>query len=180
MQLIRSLIKINPVGVSNMNKVLTESLQILMSLAPEAIAEVRGSSEYPEIMGEIAFYPLWRGTLVLASLAGLPKGTRPCGEKFFGFHIHEGSRCLGNEEDPFADTGLHWNPDACEHPGHAGDFPPLMENDGYALLIFYTDRFYPEEILGRTVVIHDMPDDFRTQPSGNSGSKIACGEITGS
>lgn len=170
----------NPVGASNMNKVLNESIQIVMSYAPDAVAEVRGSREYPEIMGEVAFYPLWRGTLVVASLSGLPKGKKPCGERFFGFHIHEGNRCEGNTDDPFADTGQHWNPYGSEHPEHAGDFPPLMENDGYALQIFYTDRFYPEEVVGRTVVIHDMPDDFTTRPSGNSGMKIACGQIKGS
>ena len=37
--------------------------------------------------------------------------------------------------------------------------------------------FYPEEVIGRTVVIHGMGDDFHSQPSGNSGVKIACGEI---
>lgn len=152
---------------------------ILMQQPPEASAKVRGSEKYSEIMGEVLFYPLWRGTFVVASLSGLPKGKKPCGERFFGFHIHEGSRCSGNAQDAFADTGLHFNPYGCEHPEHAGDFPPLMENDGYALLMFYTDRFYPEEIVGRTVVVHDMPDDFTSQPSGNSGMKIACGQIVG-
>ena len=45
--------------------------------------------------------------------------------------------------------------------------------------MFYTNRFVPEEIIGHTVVIHDMADDFRTQPAGDSGSKIACAEIKG-
>ncbi len=40
-----------------------------------------------------------------------------------------------------------------------------------------TDRFRIEEIIGGTVVIHDAPDDFHTQPSGNAGAKIACGVI---
>ena len=44
-------------------------------------------------------------------------------------------------------------------------------------MMVYTTRFFPEEVVGKTVVIHDMPDDFRTQPSGNSGEKIACGQI---
>ena len=60
---------------------------------------------------------------------------------------------------------------------HAGDLPPLMGDHGYALCIFYTDRFLPEEVIGHTAVIHAMPDDFRSQPSGDSGMKIACGEI---
>ena len=40
-----------------------------------------------------------------------------------------------------------------------------------------TDRFTISDIIGRTVVIHKSPDDFTTQPSGNAGAKIACGEI---
>lgn len=160
-----------------MNKVLNETLMILMEQNPEASAEIEGSAAYPKIKGEVAFYPLWRGALVVASISGLPKGMKPCGEKFFGFHIHTGADCTGDATDPFADTGGHFNPSDCRHPEHAGDLPPLMGNDGYALGIFYTDRFYPEEVVGRTVVIHDMPDDFKSQPSGDSGMKIACGEI---
>lgn len=162
-----------------MNKVLNESIVILLKQEPEAWAKVQGAPSYPGIQGEIMFYPLWRGTLVIATVSGLPKGEKPCGEKFFGFHIHEGSICSGNENDPFADTKSHWNPNGCEHPEHAGDLPPLMENEGYALSIFYTDRFYPEEAVGRTVVIHSMADDFHSQPSGDSGEKIACGMIKG-
>ena len=40
-----------------------------------------------------------------------------------------------------------------------------------------TDRFSVAEVIGRTLVIHSDPDDFRTQPSGNAGTKIACGVI---
>ena len=40
------------------------------------------------------------------------------------------------------------------------------------------NKFTVNEIIGRTVIIHSQPDDFTTQPSGNSGKKIACGEIT--
>ena len=36
---------------------------------------------------------------------------------------------------------------------------------------------FPEDVIGKTVVIHDRPDDFHTQPSGDSGEKIACGKI---
>lgn len=50
--------------------------------------------------------------------------------------------------------------------------PPLFGADGEALLIFLTDRFRVRDIVGRTVIIHAMPDDFTTQPSGNSGAKM--------
>ena len=55
--------------------------------------------------------------------------------------------------------------------------PPLFSNKGYAFMIFLTDRFKVDEIIGKTVIIHSMPDDFKTQPSGDSGMKIACGVI---
>ena len=60
---------------------------------------------------------------------------------------------------------------------HAGDLPPLMMQQGRAHMTVRTDRFRVQDILGRTVVIHSDPDDFRTQPSGMSGTKIACGVI---
>ena len=60
---------------------------------------------------------------------------------------------------------------------HAGDMPPLFGTDRFAFSAFLTDRFSAEEGIGKTVIIHDSPDDFTTQPSGNSGVKIACGVI---
>lgn len=100
-----------------------------------------------------------------------------CKGRIFGFHIHSGSRCSGNGSDPFADTDGHYNPGGCEHPYHAGDMPPLFGSDGCAYLVFLTNRFTVNEVIGRTVVIHDMPDDFTSQPAGNAGNKIACGVI---
>lgn len=114
---------------------------------------------------------------MVAEIRGLPYEEDDCGGRFFGFHIHEGKECSGTKEDPFAGTGGHYNPEGCSHPAHAGDLPPLLGNGGYALSIFFTDRFLPEEIVDHTVVIHAMPDDFRSQPAGDSGMKIACGEI---
>jgi len=44
-------------------------------------------------------------------------------------------------------------------------------------MIYLTNRFSIEEILGKTIILHAHPDDFSTQPSGNSSTKIACGTI---
>ena len=41
----------------------------------------------------------------------------------------------------------------------------------------YIQKFTPDQIVGRTVIIHEKADDFTTQPSGNSGKMIACGQI---
>ena len=71
----------------------------------------------------------------------------------------------------------HFNPGGMSHPFHAGDLPPLLSNQGYAWTAFFDRRFTIEEIIGKSVVIHAHADDFTTQPSGNSGNPIACGEI---
>ena len=76
-------------------------------------------------------------------------------------------------------SGLnHYNPGGCEHPSHAGDLPPLFANyDGFAWNAVLLDRFKWGDILGLPIVIHLNPDDFTTQPSGNSVTMIACGII---
>ena len=70
-----------------------------------------------------------------------------------------------------------YNPTNAAHPNHAGDLPPVLGNEGYAWTAFYDKRFGIDEIIGRSVIIHSQADDFRSQPSGDSGSKIACGTI---
>lgn len=144
---------------------------------PGAVAEVKGGDEYPSISGVVRFYRSHGGVIVYAIVGGLPRSESVCQEKIFGFHIHEGTDCGGEADNPFSDSMSHYNPEKCTHPNHAGDMPPLFGNDGSAVLLFLTNRFSVSDIIGRTVIIHDSPDDFTTQPSGNSGKKIACGVI---
>lgn len=134
---------------------------------PDAEARIRGGEDSPGIFGVVRFYRRKEGVLVRADVCGLPPG------RFFAFHIHEGGCCGEN----FADTGGHYNPEGRGHPCHAGDLPPLLSVCGWAHLSVLTDRFCLKDILGRTVVIHEGPDDFTTQPAGNAGKKIACGVI---
>lgn len=145
---------------------------------PDAVAVMGGSAEYSDIGGTVKFYQVRGGVWVVADIVGLPDSAEACKNDIFAFHIHGGSACRGNGEDPFADAGTHYNPDDCPHPHHAGDMPPLFGAGGRAYLAFLTDRFCVDEILGKTVIIHDRPDDFTTQPSGNAGEKIACGTVT--
>lgn len=144
---------------------------------PEAYAQVRGSMQNAKIHGNIYFYGMHNGTLVIAEVYGLPNTIEKENGNFYGFHIHERESCTGDEQDTFKNVGGHYNPEKETHPKHAGDLPPLLANDGIAWSAVYTDRFYPEDVVGRTVIIHGMEDDFHTQPSGDSGMKIACGEI---
>ena len=143
----------------------------------DAYALLKGGSHHPDLRGIIKFYRVKKGIVVLTEIIGLPKGEGECENPIFGFHIHTGENCKGNIVDEFADTLGHYNPKKCQHPFHAGDMPPLFGNNGYAFSAFFTDRFNINEIIEKTVIIHSMSDDFTTQPSGNAGQKIACGEI---
>ena len=144
---------------------------------PNAWAVLAGSAAYPNISGVVRFYQMRNGVLVAAEASGLPVDTEPCGKNILAFHIHSGGQCTGNGTDPFADAMTHYNPGGCPHPAHAGDMPPLFVNQGYAFQAFLTGRFTVREIVGKTVIIHSSTDDFTTQPSGNAGIKIACGQI---
>lgn len=88
-----------------------------------------------------------------------------------------GTSCSGNSEDKFANAKTHYNPTKCPHPYHVGDLPPLIETKGYCYMCVLINKFKIKDIIGKVIIIHDMPDDFTTQPSGNSGTKIACGRI---
>lgn len=150
---------------------------LLCHAEASARAYVHGSTRYPTIDGVVSFYEIGRGLIISAEFQGLPTEETDCPETIFGFHIHNGTSCTGNAEDPFADADGHYNPEKCPHPAHAGDLPPLFGNSGKAWLAFYTARFALPEVLGKVVIVHRQPDDFTSQPAGNSGEKIACGVI---
>lgn len=145
--------------------------EILEDGEPGAWAFIKGSEAYPNLKGVALIYPMGMSSLMVVVAEGLPTSG------FYGMHIHEGSECTGNAENPFANAGTHFNPTNQEHPIHAGDLPPLLSDGGMAYSAFMTGRFVPEEVLGRTLIIHEHADDFHTQPSGNSGKMIACGVI---
>ena len=115
----------------------------------------------------------YQGILVEAEIFNLPNKNTPGSTDFYAMHIHQNGDCTDN----FAHTGEHYNPTDMLHPNHAGDLIPLLGNEGYAWEAFYDKRFGIDEIIGRSVVIHCRPDDFFSQPAGNSGAKIACGTI---
>ena len=138
---------------------------------PDAVAQITGGAETPWLSGCAEFYQEHGCVLIVAKISELPRKSET---GFFGFHIHQGESCFGPD---FSRTGSHYNPAERVHPEHAGDLPPLLQCNGNAYLSVRTDRFSIKDIIGRTVVIHSDPDDFRTQPAGNAGKKIACGVI---
>lgn len=150
-----------------------EISELICHSVPYAKAQIKGGGEYPDINGTVNFYNTPFGVVVMADIKNLPTTQT----NIHGLHIHEGESCGGTAEMPFADSLEHYNPGGQPHPRHAGDLPPLFANNGYAWMAVLTNRFFINEVLGRTVIIHSNPDDFTTQPSGNSGTKIACGII---
>lgn len=143
-----------------------------LNAMPEAYAEIKGNSNYSDLEGTIYFYGVHGGTVVVADIKNMPDD-----DKFHGFHIHEGRNCSGTMQEPFKNAGQHYNPYNMQHPNHVGDLPPILSSNGIVFSVFYTNRFYPEDVVGKTIIIHELPDDFKTQPSGDAGTMIACGEI---
>lgn len=147
-----------------------------------AAAFIFGGPLAPNIKGMALFSDVQGGTEVFIEVYGLPpyrpatNGNPPIGP--FGFHLHENGTCLvGNASDPFMAAGEHWNPTNQPHGNHSGDFPVIFSNRGYARMSFFTDKFKVEQVVGKTIIIHENPDDYRTQPSGASGKRLACGLI---
>lgn len=147
------------------------------------VARVRGSDDYPAIIGEVRIYYARTGSVLEADIHGLPaygsahEGRQPVGP--FGFHIHMHSGCEPHGgADAFGEAGGHYNLANTPHGSHAGDLPSLIPgHDGRAQMSVLLDAFRPQDVLGRAVMIHENPDDYRTQPAGNSGKRIACGVI---
>lgn len=147
-----------------------------------AVAYIGGGPLAPEVQGIVIFADVPEGTEVFAEVFGLPAYTPATGESKpispFGFHLHENGTCeVGSNSEPFTAAGEHWNPTNQPHGNHAGDFPVLFSNNGYARMSFFTDKFKIPDIINKTVIIHENPDDYISQPSGAAGKRLACGVI---
>jgi Cu-Zn family superoxide dismutase len=122
-----------------------------------------------------------RGSKVLAEVkvSGLSPGAE------HGFHIHEKGDCSSGDG---MSTGGHFNPLGKPHAHfnttdrHAGDMPALKADaSGNASVTVELDVITvtdgPTSVVGRGLIVHAQPDDYKTQPTGNAGARIACGVI---
>lgn len=158
--------------VDNIIEDLLNHFKLTEALSKEtATAIIEGDQTHLELRGSVEFTQLDDSVRLNVKLKGLPKS------QFLGFHIHSGSECAGNEKDPFKDVGSHYNPGRRSHPDHMGDLPSLYSSTGEIDTSFETDRFKLKDVVGRAIIIHSQRDDFKSQPSGDAGSKIACGII---
>jgi Cu-Zn family superoxide dismutase len=130
------------------------------------------------------------GNLALAAegdsvrLSGTLLGLAPNGE--FGFHIHENGDCSAPDA---SSAGGHFNPANAPHGNpredthHAGDMLNAKSDaQGVAMVDVVAsgvslDSAMPNSVRGKAVVLHEKADDYTTQPSGDSGARIACGVI---
>lgn len=152
------------------------------SQGPAAYARIKGGMQAKGLRGTVVFTELPNGTEVYVEVKGLPDYRPGTGKKSpvgpHGFHIHENGSCEeGDPSNPFQAAGGHWNPARQPHGNHAGDFPVLFSNGGYSRMTFFTNKFRVSDVIGKTIIIHESPDDYRSQPAGNSGKRLACGQI---
>ncbi len=124
--------------------------------------------------GMVTFTDLGGALRVDAQLSGLTSGEH-------GFHIHEVGDC--SAADASSAKG-HYNPAGKRHghydhePHHGGDMPNLVANaQGEARLSAELKGVTLSEVIGRSLVVHADPDDYMSQPAGNSGKRVACGVI---
>lgn len=145
--------------------------------APVAKAEMIGRSG-SAVSGTVSFQEVAGGLRIQANITGLMPGEH-------GFHIHEVGDC--SAPDASSAKG-HFNPDAKTHGHHAtmnrhaGDMQNLIaDTQGKAVYdqtITGLALNGASGILGRSVVIHADPDDYKSQPAGNSGKRVSCGVIS--
>ncbi|MXQ12841.1 superoxide dismutase family protein [Microvirga makkahensis] len=145
----------------------------------KAVAEMKGLEG--QILGAVTLIETAQGVLVTGELTQLSPGPH-------GFHLHAVGQC----KPPFATAGGHFNPDGRKHGfhdgagSHAGDLPNLhAASDGKAVV----DALAPGLTLsggakslldqdGTAIVVHAKADDYKTDPAGASGDRIACGVVT--
>lgn len=142
-----------------------------------AIAMVEGLGDH-KVKGKVTFTQTDDGVEIAGDFTGLQPGKH-------GFHVHEFGDCS------MADgkcAGGHFNPEGAPHAGpddakrHVGDLGNL-EADGQGHATYKrTDKMIslngPHSVIGRALIVHAKPDDFKTQnPPGNAGDRIGCGVI---
>jgi Cu-Zn family superoxide dismutase len=127
-----------------------------------------------EQRGLVTFFSDGRRTTIKVEAEGLAPGVH-------GIHLHSVGRCDGPD---FKSAGGHWNPAGRQHGrdnpqgAHLGDLPNLAAgSDGRANASFTVEGDMADAD-GTSLVIHAKPDDNKTDPSGNSGDRIACAVLT--
>ena len=147
-----------------------------------AVADLEGLAD-SGVSGSVTFTEEGGGVRIDVDVAGLTPGAH-------GFHVHENGDCGpgpdgtpgGAAGDHFAPLGNpHGAPEADSTQRHLGDLGNLDADDNGVAQDERTDEMLtlsgPNSIIGKALIIHSGEDDLTSQPSGNSGDRIACGVI---
>ena len=146
--------------------------------APTATAKLEATKAYA-VYGSVQFTQRGDKVLVTGEVSGLPPNSE------HGFHIHEKGDCSSGDG---MSTGGHFNPTAKTHgehtsiEHHAGDLVSLKADAaGVAKFSFESTSIAvgsgATDVVGHGLIVHRDADDFKTQPTGNSGPRVACAAI---
>jgi Cu-Zn family superoxide dismutase len=126
------------------------------------------------VKGTLTFTMDGKKVKITGTIDGLTPGEH-------GIHIHEKGDCIAPD---FTSAGGHFNPNNGMHgdvnkmESHMGDMGNIKaDKNGHAVIDETTEYMSLNQILGRGVIVHANEDDLKSQPSGNSGPRIACGKI---
>jgi superoxide dismutase, Cu-Zn family len=131
-----------------------------------------------KVSGTVTLIEVADGVQVRAEISGLTPGTH-------GFHVHEFGDCSAADA---SSAGAHFNPTHEPHAGpdsaerHVGDMGNVQADASGKAKLEYVDHQISltndeRSVIGRSVVVHAKPDDLKSQPSGDSGARVACGVI---
>ncbi|WP_411833575.1 superoxide dismutase family protein [Pseudoxanthomonas mexicana] len=148
--------------------------------AQQAVANLASASG-SLVSGKVTLTPMGNGVHITGEVGGLPPNSQ------HGFHVHEKGDCSAADA---SSAGAHFNPFNTAHgkaasgPHHAGDMDNIVSDaQGVAKINAHAVGVTlgggaANDIAGRGLIVHAAPDDYRTQPTGNAGARLACGVIT--
>ncbi|MDR0184369.1 superoxide dismutase family protein [Lysobacter arvi] len=133
------------------------------------------------VSGKLTVVPMGNGVHLTGEVGGLSPGST------HAIHIHEKGDCSAADA---SSAGGHFNPGAQPHgkvgsgAHHGGDMDNLVANtEGVAKVNAHAEGVTlgggaANDVAGKAVIVHAAADDYRTQPTGNAGGRVACGVIT--
>jgi superoxide dismutase, Cu-Zn family len=154
------------------------ALLTLPAMAQDASATAVLMDQSGTNLGTLTLTDMDGGVHISGELTGVPNGEH-------GFHIHETGTC--DAAAKFESAGAHFEPGTKKHGTenpegpHAGDLMNVTaDDDGKVGVDLHNTNVTLEQLLdtdGAALVLHADPDDYKTDPSGNSGDRFACGVI---
>ena len=153
----------------------TETAQESMTVS------LTGAPNDTDFAGTITVHPEGNGVHIIADVAGVDT------DGMHGIHVHENGECdhEGEGGKHFTSAGGHFNPANVEHacpptePRHAGDLGNIQVTGGRGHLEVSATTLTMDQLAGKAIILHAGEDDCKTQPTGNSGDRLACGVAGG-